>query len=244
MNDKSQELKRYDSRAIKLLARRHNSPKKLPKYLDAPYLHYRELFNFKKYVKILEIGAGMGENTKFLLKQECEVISTDISLKSVEVMKRQFAIYNCFNARVGDMEQLAFKNATFDVVCCAGSLSYGNNIKVMNEIYRVLKTGGVFISVDSLNHNLIYKINRFIHYLYGDRTKSTLKRMPTVDLINNYGEKFGNIDVKYFGLITWTFPLLSKFLSEDLLFKFSNWVDQIFNIKYSAFKFTMIVKKI
>jgi ubiquinone/menaquinone biosynthesis C-methylase UbiE len=35
----------------------------------------------------------------------------------------------------------------------AGSLSYGDNDIVMNEIYRVLKLQGVFIAIDSLNNN-------------------------------------------------------------------------------------------
>ena len=39
-----------------------------------------------------------------------------------------------FSAEVVDMEKLPF-----DVVCSAGSLSYGDNEVVMNEIYRALK---------------------------------------------------------------------------------------------------------
>ena len=40
------------------------------------------------------------------------------------------------------MEKLPFKNESFDVICSAGSLSYGDNNKVMSEIYRILKLGG------------------------------------------------------------------------------------------------------
>jgi ubiquinone/menaquinone biosynthesis C-methylase UbiE len=38
----------------------------------------------------------------------------------------------------------------------AGSLSYGDNDKVLDEIYRVLKNKGAFIAIDSLNNNPKY----------------------------------------------------------------------------------------
>ena len=66
----------------------------------------------------------------------------DLSPKSVEVMNNKFSKYENFSAEVADMEKLPFENEIFDVVCSAGSLSYGDNTVVMNEIYRVLKQGG------------------------------------------------------------------------------------------------------
>ena len=55
------------------------------------------------------------------------------------------------------MEKLPFRDNSFDAICSAGSLSYGDNLIVMNEIYRLLKTGGSFIAVDSLNNNPIFR---------------------------------------------------------------------------------------
>ena len=57
------------------------------------------------------------------------------------------------------MESLPFKDKSFDIVACAGGLSYGDNKKVANEIYRVLKDNGSFICIDSLNENPFYKFN-------------------------------------------------------------------------------------
>ena len=65
-----------------------------------------------------------------------------------------------------------------------------------------------------------------------------------MSLIDKYTEKFGHAEVKFFGAITWAFPLLSKILSEPAVTKLSNWIDVKFNIKKSAFKFViMLVKK-
>ena len=246
MIDKQIEINRYDKRADSLL----NTNKlpmlnKLPAYLNIPYQYYFYLLGKKpSQSKLLEIGAGMGENTSSLLNMSFKVTSTDISSKSVKVMRNKFSKYSNFSVEVADMEKLPFNNESFDVVCSAGSLSYGDNTVVMNEIYRVLKKGGVMIAVDSLNNNPIYRLNRYMHYLKGNRSKSTLIRMPTISLIDKYTEKFGHAEVKFFGAIIWIFPLLSKMLSEQAVTKLSNWIDAKFNIKGSAFKFViMLVKK-
>jgi len=245
MIDKTIELNRYNDLADKILASGEIiSPDVYPQYLQPPYDFYKELLKKSdKKSKVLEIGSGMGENTKFLLDLGFNVCATDISPNSVEVMKKRFYNYEKFSFKVADMEKLPFNNDSFDIVCSAGSLSYGDNKIVMNEIYRVLRPGGRMISVDSLDHNPIYRINRFMHFLRAHRSKSTLKRMPTVDLIEKYSDKFGYAEVSYFGSITWLFPLLSRILNEEKTTVLSNYFDQLFKIKKSAFKFTMMLMK-
>jgi ubiquinone/menaquinone biosynthesis C-methylase UbiE len=246
MNDRDIERHRYDKRADLLLnSNKFNYINKIPKYLNAPYEYYFKLLKGKlqNQSKVLEIGAGMGENTGFLIDMAYKVHSIDISPKSVEIMNNKFSEKRNFSAEVADMEKLPFDDESFDVVCSAGSLSYGDNFVVMGEIYRVLKQGGVAIVVDSLNNNPIYRFNRYIHYLKGNRSKSTLIRMPTVSLINKYTKKFGYVEVRFFGAITWTFPLLSRILIKESMIVFSNWIDGALNIKRSAFKFAMMVVK-
>lgn len=246
MIDKDIEGRRYDNRAKLLIeSGNFNFSKNLPKYLNAPYEFYSFLLKKRcSKSKVLEIGAGMGENTELLLDFGFEVVATDISPESVKMMNKKFSNYTNFSVEVTDMEKLPFNDESFDVVCSAGSLSYGDNDVVMNEIYRVLKQGGVMIAVDSLNNNPIYRLNRYMHYLKGNRSRSTLIRMPTISFIDKYTKKFGHAEVKFFGAITWTFPLLRKILSEQAVTKLSNWIDAKFNIKGSAFKFViMLVKK-
>jgi ubiquinone/menaquinone biosynthesis C-methylase UbiE len=245
MIDKDIEKHRYDNRAnIFLDSNNFYHFDKIPTYLNAPYQYYFHLLEENSgQSKLLEIGAGMGENTGSLLDMSFKVTSTDISSKSVEVMRNKFSKYSNFSAEVADMEKLPFNNESFEVVCSAGSLSYGDNTVVMNEIYRVLKKEGVMIAVDSLNNNPIYRLNRYMHYLKGNRSKSTLIRMPTISLIDKYTEKFGHAEVRFFGAITWIFPLLSKILSEQAVIKLSNYIDAKFNIKKSAFKFVIMLEK-
>tara|TARA_B110000259_G_scaffold169056_1_gene198620 strand:+ start:485 stop:1225 length:741 start_codon:yes stop_codon:yes gene_type:complete len=242
MTDKNIEKKRYDDRAIKLIeANNFEVPLGLHSYMMEPIDSYKKnlLANVFNGARVLEIGAGMGENTEFLLNQGFNVHATDISSKSVEFLKKKYASYSLFEAEVADMESLPFKDNSFDVICSAGSLSYGDNSIVMNEIYRVLVKGGIFIAIDSLNNNPIYKLNRYIHFLLGNRSKSTLQRMPTIKLLEKYTVKFDNVEVAYFGSLTWLFPILRKFLNDDLMKEISSSFDKKINIKKSAFKFTI-----
>jgi ubiquinone/menaquinone biosynthesis C-methylase UbiE len=243
MNDKYLEIKRYDERALQILNCRATSKKKIKDYIYAPYQYYFSSLKKLKKTKLLEIGAGIGQNTLRLIKMNFDVCVTDISPRSVDVMSQKYYKYKNFSSKVADMEKLPFKNESFDIICSAGSLSYGDNNRVMNEIYRVLKFGGWVVLVDSLNDNLIYRFNRYINYIKGNRSWSTLKRMPNVNLIDRYIKKFGYSKVKFFGSITWAFPLLKIVLSEKLITKFSNWVDLKVKVKKSAFKFVLILNK-
>ena len=246
MDDKVIEKKRYDKKAQILL--KSNSFAQLntiPLYLNSPYEYYFKLFkNLNKKIEILEIGSGVGQNTSRLLDMSFKVCATDISSASVKIMNKKFSKYKNFSSKVADMEHLPFDDHTFDVICMAGSLSYGDNQIVMNEIYKVLKPDGIVIIVDSLNNNPIYQFNRYIRYLLNKRSKSTLKRIPDINLIEKYMKKFGSGKVKYFGSITWVFPLLRLILSDKSISNLSNWIDLKFNIKKSAFKFVLRLNKI
>ena len=243
MDDKQIEIERYDERALKIINYRKHNKKKIKAYINVPYKYYFKSFKKVKKNKLLEVGAGTGENTLRLIKMKFNVCATDISPKSVEVLNKKYSKYKNFSSKVADMEKLPFKNQSFDVICSAGSLSYGDNNRVMSEIYRVLKLGGAVVLVDSLNNSYIYRFNRYINYIKGNRSLSTLKRMPNVNLIDKYIKKFGYGKIKFFGSISWAFPLLKIVLSEKLITKFSNWVDQILKIKKSAFKFVLILNK-
>ena len=243
MNDKKLEIERYNKRAQDIISHKYNNIKK-PKYLNIPYKYYFSLFKKHKEKKnLLEIGAGTGENTFKLIKMNFNVCATDISSKSVEVLNKKFKKYKNFSSKVADMEKLPFKNESYDIICSAGSLSYGENSIVMSELYRVLKPLGVVIIVDSLNNNIIFRLNRYVHFYRGKRSRSTITRIPNINLIKRYTKKFGNGKVKFFGSVTWIFPLLKIFISEKNICMFSDWVDKKFKIKKSAFKFVLILQK-
>jgi SAM-dependent methyltransferase len=249
MNDKKVERNRYDDRALKLLSKGSfdkdtgSSSYSLP--IRMPYLRYEEMHI--KFIEnnnnVLEIGAGTGMHTRSLLETGAFVMATDISPNSVKIIKKKYEKYSSkLITKVADMESLPFSNETFDVVCSAGSLSYGDNQVVMNEINRVLKPGGIVIIVDSLHENPIYIINRWIGYFRGTRSLSTIKRMPTLKLIREYEDKFNIIKLDFFGSLTWLSPMLT-FLRKDLVGRFFDRFDTLINVQRSAFKFVVVFIK-
>ena len=250
MNDKKVERNRYDDRALKLLSKGSfdkdtgSSSYSLP--IRTPYLRYEEMHIefIDNNDNVLEIGAGTGIHTHSLLETGAFVVATDISPNSVQIIKKKYKKYSDkLIAKVADMELLPFGNETFDVVCSAGSLSYGDNQIVMNEIHRVLKPGGKLIIVDSLHENPLYIINRWMGYYRGTRSLSTLRRMPTLKLIKEYGDKFNIKKLDFFGSLTWLSPILTLFLKKELVGRIFDRFDTLINVKRSAFKFVVVFIK-
>jgi len=161
----------------------------------------------------------------------------DISSHALEVLSQRI---EGVTTLVADMESLLFEDNSFDVVASAGSLSYGIPELVDAQIRRVLRPGGIFLCVDSLNHNPIYRFNRWFHYMRGDRTKSTLLRMPTIDRIQSLASGFKNADVRYFGAVSYLMPILARIIGQSKAAKVSDAVDQMVNVRWSAFKFVLV----
>ena len=192
--DKEIEKQRYNSRAQFSLSGKFHDKEKMGSInvalpLQAPYRHFERLI-LDSYpsseASILEIGSGTGAFTGILISSGASVVATDISDLSLKVLVKNLESPLNLRTKVVDMEELTFKDASFDIITSAGALSYGDNELVMNEIFRVLKPGGCFIAVDSLNNNPIYRLNRWVNYLRHKRTKNTLDRMPTLSLIECY----------------------------------------------------------
>jgi ubiquinone/menaquinone biosynthesis C-methylase UbiE len=250
--DKKIEFTRYNERAKKLLLLKDNfnidelGALSYSEIFKKPYIEYEKFH--KEYIKgsstVLEIGAGTGLFTKSLLDTGAKVVATDISPNSLEVIRKRFGDYHQkLIVQVADMEKLPFNKNYFDIVTCAGSLSYGDNDLVMNEIFKVLKPGGVFICVDSLNENPLYKFNRWLNYWRGRRSLGTLNNMPTISLIEKYKTNFELISINFFGALVWIYPSLKIFIGKSNATKIIDKFDELNKTSRSAFKFVMVVKK-
>lgn len=242
------EFDKYEKLAKeKLYGLRQNEIKdqKLPLYLIKPYSDYKKMLKKKKFNHgmALEIGAGTGNFTNLILKTNMNIIATDISPTSLKFLMHRYKGYKNLRTKIANMEDLPFKDNTFDIVCGVGFLSYGENMKTQKEIYRVLKKGGHFICVDSLNNNIIYIVNRVMNYINNKTSLSTIKKMPTKQLIQNYIKNFSKVEIKYYGSIIWLMPVISLLCGEKIASKILDKFDNFINVSSSAFRFLLIAQK-
>lgn len=121
------------------------------KSLNAPHsrtiVFAAEKFKEHSCKKILDLACGNGRDSKYLIQQGFDVTGVDMS--SDAIMRLQNSYGN--NFMVADALHLPFEDASFDGLYNFGLLHVftdnmeENRTKLMNEINRVLKPGGIAI---------------------------------------------------------------------------------------------------
>jgi SAM-dependent methyltransferase len=252
--DKDRERIRYDNRAEQILRQDATSfstsigSAGIAPEFRAPYAYYEHqvMIRCRKGARVLDLCCGTGLLSLIAHPAGAEISVADISQKNVELAcltakKMGIAI----SGKTADAESLPFADGFFDLVTCAGSLSYFDHGKGLKEISRVLAVGGYFICVDSLNHHPFYRFNRWLHYLKKNRTKSVLLRMPTIKIFNEFEAYLGQVEYKkFFGIFSFLIPLLIPLCGPTRTAFVINRLDRLFYFmsKY-AFKFVAVVQK-
>jgi SAM-dependent methyltransferase len=242
--DRQLEKERYDTKAMM----EHNSlatekpgdqPSSIATLLNQPYeFYYRKITEgITSNMKVLELGAGTGTHTGVLMKSGASVTALDISPISLNVLREKF--HNGVQVVCASMDEIPLPGATFDVIVSAGSLSYVDFQKVLGEIKRLLKDDGTLIIVDSLNHNLVYRTNRFVHFLLKRRSYSTLIRMPTKQTIHEFRRCFAVSEVKFFGSYLWLLAPISKLLPSADITLFNSFLEKKLPSGRNSFKFVL-----
>lgn len=247
--DKQIEYRRYEEHAARLLSlkKAHKNDQLgsagITPILRTPYLYYEMAIQnlVRAHHHVLELGAGSGMHTLALAKTKAKVVATDISPSALKLLENNvIAAGETIITEIADIESLPFADSSFDVVVCAGSLSYGDPAIVDKEIYRVLRPQGTLICVDSLSHNPIYRLNRWIGCFRGLRTKSTLRFMPRLSRIERLSSRFCQVEMHYFGALTYIMPFVAILIGKNVAQKFSDWIDRFVRVKRAAFKFVIV----
>jgi ubiquinone/menaquinone biosynthesis C-methylase UbiE len=167
----------------------------------------------------------------------------DLSKDSVHLALRRNG--NFSTGVVGDVETLPFADESFDLVTCAGSISYFEPHTGAREIARILRPGGHLVCVDSLNHNWIYRFNRWIRHLRGERSLSTLNRMPNARSIALLAGELGSVrHLSHHGIFIFAIPLLKSFFRTEKIPGVLKKLDEMFaKLSRLAFKFVLVVQK-
>jgi len=93
---------------------------------------------------VLEVGCGMGTDSRSISRHEADIVSLDLSFDNVAFALKGMQVFDLKGRGVNaDAEKLPFKDGTFDVVYSFGVLHHTPDTqRAINEVYRVLKPNG------------------------------------------------------------------------------------------------------
>jgi SAM-dependent methyltransferase len=101
--------------------------------------------------RVLEVGGGPGElATRIEREVGAEVVMVDVSPRMVEIARERGV-----DARVGDVQDLAFADGDFDCVVAAWMLFHVPDLsRGLDEIARVLRTDGRLVATTNAESHL------------------------------------------------------------------------------------------
>ena len=161
-----------------------------------------KLFQEKKIGKIVEIGAGLGRDTIFFAKNSIHTIALDYSPSGIKVINQKAKkdnLSNYISTKLFDVrEKLPFENnsieACYSHMLYCMALTTSDLEKLNNEIYRILKPGG--INIYTVRHTNdgdfqkgihrgedLYENDGFIvHYFSEEKVNSLLNGFKNISL--------------------------------------------------------------
>ena len=119
----------------------------------------KKLINRSNGNTVIDVGCGGGYLSEELAKTNLKVIGIDPSTESIAAAQRHAKLESLdITYFVGYGENLPFESNTFDFVCCCDVLEHVKDFKrIIKEISRVLKNGGIFF-YDTINRTIISKL--------------------------------------------------------------------------------------
>lgn len=174
----------------------------LDKYWDKIHLKYTSTYDnwFNKYIlllnksdKIIELGCGRAYTSLYLLNNGfSDVTACDFSTEVINILNTE---HKKLNTSVFDIsEKLPFKDDEINVIIADLCLHYFDSKKtkeILNEIYRVLKSGGYLIGrVNSANDKYHIPVNAKVleknFYYDGEIYKKFFEEDDFKELFENF----------------------------------------------------------
>ena len=152
---------------------------------------------------LLDLGCGAGETSVYFTRKGARCVAGDFSEAMVELATRLAQKYSVeITARKLNAEDIDYPNETFDIVYAANLLHHVDTIKSLNEIRRVLKSGGVVCTWDPLIHNPFINIYRKI----ATKVRTPSELPLSISIVRIFKQLFSIVEYDTFWFATlWIF---------------------------------------
>jgi SAM-dependent methyltransferase len=175
--------------------------------------------------RVLEVGCGEGELAERLTAAVRDVVALDQSPRMVELTQARGV-----DARVGDVQQLPFPDASFDAALAAWMLYHVRDLDLgLGELVRVLRPGGRLVAVTNGHDHLqeLFALGGIDHWEVPFRTENGVeilgRHFANVERRDAFGTvSFDDIDAvrSYFASserLAWALDRLPDALDEPLV---------------------------
>jgi 2-polyprenyl-3-methyl-5-hydroxy-6-metoxy-1,4-benzoquinol methylase len=108
--------------------------------------HVSALLDLPEGSNVLDVGCGPGMMIEPLTSRGIEFFGTDLSEKMIGACKKRVVHLDACHLAVSRIQQLPFRERSFDAVLCMGVLEYIQDDELaVRQIRRVLKPNGILI---------------------------------------------------------------------------------------------------
>jgi ubiquinone/menaquinone biosynthesis C-methylase UbiE len=166
-----------------------------------------EYGNFSGH-KVLDVGAGNGYVLSKYAQEGAKVWGVDITKTAIDLCSKRFKLFGLKGEfLVANAEELPFESDSFDCVCSMGVLHHTpDTAKAVDEIFRVLKSGGRLIVMVYHRNSALYRVKFPMISLVTGKTIQQL-----VNEVDGVGNPKGSVFSK-----DELYRLLNKFKELDL----------------------------
>lgn len=148
---------------------------------------------------VLELGAGLGEASVWFATHGAHVVASDLSGAMLDVARRVAAVHD---TRIDTVQMdgavLAMADRSVDIVYGANVLHHVDTARCLDEVWRVLKPGGVAVFWDPLQYNPVINVYRRMATKVRTEDEHPLGRADIALLRHRFAE----VRVRFFWLAT------------------------------------------
>lgn len=167
-------------------------------YQDTDWINKPSIFAefainyFPKEGKLLDLGAGQGQDSRYFFENGYIVTSTDISKTALEINKSKNKSNKISIIELDLTKPFPFEDRSFDIIYAHLSLHYfskENTFKIFKEIKRVLKPSGILAFLVNSTSDPEYKTGIKIEedfFKVGENSKRYFSVESAREFINEF----------------------------------------------------------